>query len=111
MKYPKVGDYIYHKDVNDYKEKLFVVGIDTDTDNVKVRGDFSGGTQPFDQTNWLSFDGYSHIEDYRTKKYMRDFAVKIEIFTDPITKAETDKNNELLIAKNYILHLTREIVD
>jgi len=111
MKYPKIGDNIYHKDVYDYKEKLQVVGIDIDNQKIKLRGDFSGGTHVFDQTDWLNADGWSYVYNYINKKVMRDFAKKIEIRTDPMTQAEIDKNNTLVLAKKYILELTNEIKD
>lgn len=111
MKYPKVGDFIYHKDVCDYKEQLMVRYLDVVDEKIKVYGCFSRETDDINQSKWISVDGWSYIQDYRTKKYMYDFAQKIEIITEPMTKAEIDRNNELLIAKNYILYLTREIFE
>lgn len=110
-KYPKIGDTIYHKDVCDYKEQLIVLYLDVVDEKIKVYGCFSRETDDINQSKWISVDGWSYIQDYRVKKHIHDFALKIKILTEPITKAEIDKNNELLMAKNYILHLTREIVE
>lgn len=110
-RYPKVGDFIYHKDVCDYKEQMIVRYLDVVDEKIKVYGCFSRDTDDINQSKWISVDGWSYIKDYRTKKLMNNFAQKIEILTEPMTKAEKDRNDELIKAKNYILHLTREIVE
>lgn len=106
-KYPIIAETIYHKDISDYNEEIIVVDIDTKNEKIQVDSVLNLLNEPY----WISVDGWSYIQDYRSKKYMHDFASKIEIFTDPMTKAENDRNNELLLAQKCILYLTREIVE
>ena len=56
-----LGDYVYHKDIYNGKEKMKIVGIREDS--VELEGDYSGGTHAIVQKDWLNIDGLIFIED------------------------------------------------
>lgn len=51
----QIGQIVGHKDLYDGKEKMEVVGIRRH--EVELRGDYSGGTHPVCQTEWMPIEG------------------------------------------------------
>lgn len=60
-----IGETVYHNQVYDYRESLKI--IDMTYDNLLLEGDFSGGTHPVTQRDWLTKQGTSRIRDYRRR--------------------------------------------
>ena len=50
-----IGQRVYHVDIYDGHECMEVVGLRSG--QVKLRGDYSGGTHNVSQTSWMSIDG------------------------------------------------------
>lgn len=84
----KIGMTVYHRDVYNHREPLTVVGI-TETE-IKLRGDFSGGTHDVIQETWLPIKGTSVVYDYDYKDNCRKQAVIIEELAKPIIDREKD---------------------
>ncbi|MCD7923671.1 MAG: hypothetical protein LUI85_02815 [Bacteroides sp.] len=78
----KIGMTVYHRDVYNHREPLKVVGI-TETE-IKLQGDFSGGTHNVIQEAWLPIKGTSVVYNYDYKNYCREQAVIIEELAKPI---------------------------
>lgn len=76
----KIGMTVYHRDVYSHKEHLTVIGI-TETE-IKVRGNFSGGTHNIIQDTWLPIKGTSVVYDYDYKDNCRKQAVIIKEFLE-----------------------------
>lgn len=84
----KIGMTVYHRDVYNHRESLTVVGI-TETE-IKLRGDFSGGTHNVEQTAWFPIKGTSVVYDYDYKDNCRKQAVIIEELAKPVIDREQD---------------------
>lgn len=81
----KLGNYVYHKDVYDYRESLKIVGIREK--ELELEGDYSGGTHNTIEKSWLSIEGVSFVYDYGYKKECREYAFSI---------SRKDKENEII---------------
>lgn len=83
----RIGMTVYHRDVYSHKEPLKLIGI-TETE-IKVRGDFSGGTNCIVQDSWLPIKGTSVVYDYDYKDSCRRRVDSLlEELKNPVGKKE-----------------------
>lgn len=69
----KIGEYVYHKDLYNYREPFKVVGLTEDT--VTLEGDFSTMNN-ITQRSTLPIKGVSRIYNYGLKLQFRTFAFR-----------------------------------
>lgn len=72
----KIGMTVYHRDVYSHREPLKIVGI-TETE-IKLQGDFSGGTHNVVQEAWFPIKGTSVVYNYDYKDCCRKQATIIK---------------------------------
>lgn len=113
----KLYDIVYHRSVYEHKEPLKIVGVLED--KLLLEGDFSGGTNPSKQRDWLSIKGASRVFNHAFKvKCQRealnalDSAINLEIAAaDPEESLKACKNAISILAHlaNRILELTSDV--
>lgn len=81
-----IGMIVFHKEVYNYREPLKVIGILED--EVRLKGDFSGGTHNVSQSGWFSLEGLSIIYNYEYKLKCREYINNIK---DNINNEEKDE--------------------
>ena len=104
----KIGDQVYYRLVYEHRERMEVVGI-TETE-IKLRGDFSGGTHSVSQESWLPIKGTSRIynHDYN-KARCRKTAIAVETLAMPALGSTDPAFVAMLDLANMVMHLTAEI--
>lgn len=83
-----LGQTVYHKKVYNYKEPLKIVGIREN--ELELEGDFSGGTHPVCQKEWLPIKEASRVYDHGYKVECRKIATSIQALAIPIVDRNQD---------------------
>lgn len=100
----KIGEYVYHKDLYDYREPFKVVGLAEDT--VTLEGDFSSMYGVIQRLT-LPIKGVSRIYNYGYKLECRDLASKaVFIYNDLSDEGRLDLVGELC---RMITKLTHDV--
>lgn len=100
----KIGEYVYHKDLYDYREPFRVVGLTEDT--VTLEGDFSSMYGVINRST-LPIKGVSRIYNHGYKLECRDLASKaVSIYNDLSDEGRLDLVGELCC---MIMKLTHDV--
>lgn len=115
----EIGQYVYHADVYDFRERLEIVGLKKDM--VELRGDYSGMGSD-DSSSWLPIKGkvsrvYNHAEKVKARERANEIIEKYRVQSDkPVVKMFVPENAEIaegrkdaFEAAKLILKLTEDV--
>jgi hypothetical protein len=103
----RIGDFVYHREVYNHRERLKVVGIKED--ELELEGDFSGGTHNVSQRQWFPIKGTSRIYNHSYKKECRDYAVTTQALAAPIERNHDNMTKTMFDLLDMVFALTNDV--
>lgn len=103
----EIGQYVYHRDIYDHKEKLKVVGIREE--EIELEGDYSGGTHMVCQKQWMPISGVSRIFNHKYKEECRKTATSIQALAIPVNENHNNMTKTMFELLHMVFVLTNDV--